>query len=289
MTRVRRYFLPLLAVAATASVLAVPVHARHSDDVSTVTQLSFRSHALARRLHFSVYLPPGYATSGLRYPVVYFLHGLPAGPTAYEDIGWLRDVLDALPRRAILVAPQGSATEDSDPEYLDWGPGRNWETAIAKELPQYVDSHLRTIHSRSGRGLAGLSAGGYGAVILALHHLDDFAAIESWSGYFHPTNPAGTKTLDLGSARKNAKASAHSFVQTLRADEKRRPTFFAFYVGNRDARFRAENVQLDRELRAAHVPHTFAVYPGAHQASVWTEHAKVWLQLAVDHLSRPTG
>jgi S-formylglutathione hydrolase FrmB len=278
----------VLAIATLAAVLAVPVRARHMTRASTVTELSFRSRAIDRRLHFSVYLPPGYATSGLRYPVVYFLHGLPAGPTAYQHIGWLRDALDALSRRAILVAPQGAADEDSDPEYLDWGPGRNWETAIARELPQYVDSHLRTIPSRRGRALAGLSAGGYGAVILALHHLDDFAAIESWSGYFHPTNPAGTKALDLGSAARNARTSAHAFVLTLRADEKRRPTFFAFYVGNRDARFRAENAQLDRELRAARVPHVFAVYPGAHEASVWTAHAKAWLALAVDHLARPS-
>ena len=73
---------------------------------------------------------------------------------------------------------------------------------------------------------------------------------------------------------------------TLREDEKRRPTFFAFYVGSRDARFRAENVLLDRELSAAHVPHLFAVYPGAHQSTVWAAHAKVWLELAVDHLAR---
>jgi S-formylglutathione hydrolase FrmB len=276
------------AIAALAAVLAVPVRAHHAARSSTIAELSFHSRALNRQLHFSVYLPPAYATSGLRYPVVYFLHGLPAGPSAYRRIGWLRDTLDALPHEAILVAPQGSANEDSDPEYLDWGPGRNWETAIAQELPRYVDSHLRTIPSRRGRALAGLSAGGYGAVILALHHLDDFAAIESWSGYFHPTNPAGTQALDLGSSARNTRASAHAFVSSLRADEKRRPTFFAFYVGNRDTRFRAENVQLDHELRAAHVQHVFAVYPGAHEGTVWSKHAKVWLGLAVDHLARPS-
>jgi putative tributyrin esterase len=283
----RRYALPVLAFVALAAALAVPVLAHRDTDRSAIVQLSFHSRAVKRELHFSAYLPPGYASSGRRYPVIYFLHGLPAGPTAYKDIAWLRGPLDSLSRRAILVAPQGAAVEDSDPEYLDWGPGRNWETAIAKELPNYVDSHLRTIANRRGRALAGLSAGGYGAVILALHHLDDFAAIESWSGYFHPTNPSGTAALDLGSATKNARASAHNFVRTLRNDAKRRPTFFAFYVGNGDARFRAENLQLDRELRAAHVPHVFAVYPGAHQLSVWKLHAKRWLELAVDHLARP--
>jgi S-formylglutathione hydrolase FrmB len=283
---VRRSVVPILALVALAAVLAVPVVAHRGSSSSQVVQLSFHSRAVNRQLHLSAYLPPGYATSGLRYPVVYFLHGLPAPPTAYKDIAWLQGPLDALSRRAILVAPQAAADEDSDPEYLDWGPGRNWETAIAKEVPSYVDSHLRAIPTRRGRALAGLSAGGYGAVILALHHLDDFAAIESWSGYFHPTNPAGTAALDLGSSAKNARASAHSFVTTLRADSKRRPTFFAFYVGSRDARFRAENVQLARELRAAHVPHVFAVYSGAHEQSVWKAHAKAWLELAVDHLAR---
>ena len=42
----------------------------------------------------------------------------------------------------------------------------------------------------------GLSAGGYGAVILGIHHLDRFSVIESWSGYFHPTDPTGTIALD---------------------------------------------------------------------------------------------
>jgi enterochelin esterase-like enzyme len=283
----RRYVLPLAALVALAAALAVPVVAHRGSDSSSIVQLSFRSRALARQLHFAAYLPPGYGRSGLRYPVIYFLHGLPASPTSYKGIAWLRGPLDSLSRKAILVAPQGVANEDSDPEYLDWGPGRNWETAIAKELPGYVDSHLRTIPSRRGRALAGLSAGGYGAVILALHHLDDFGAIESWSGYFHPTNPSGTAALDLGSSAKNARASAHSFVETLRADSKRRPTFFAFYVGKGDDRFRDENEQLDRELRAAHVPHVFAVYPGAHQLSVWKAHAQAWLELAVDHLARP--
>ena len=56
----------------------------------------------------------------------------------------------------------------TDPEYLDWGPGRQWETAVAEEVPAYVDAHFRTIRSRSARAIVGLSAGGYGAVLVAL-------------------------------------------------------------------------------------------------------------------------
>jgi enterochelin esterase-like enzyme len=243
------------------------------------------SPAVEGRLRLAVYLPANYETSGKRYPVVYFLHGLPASSTAYQGSSFLADALDRTGGPAIVVAPQGARDNDSDPEYLDWGPGRNWETAITRDVVGYVDSHFRTIAGRRGRAIVGLSAGGYGSVLLALHHLRSFSVVESWSGYFHPTNPAGTAALDLGSAEANAYASAHSFVSTLKRSFNRAPTFFAFYVGSADKRFHDENVQLDRELDRAGVGHVFHVYPGGHQQSVWQAHAATWLDLAVRHLS----
>ena len=197
-------------------------------------------------------------------------------------VNFLARALAASGRKAIIVAPQGARDNDTDPEYLDWGPGRNWETAITRDVVGYVDQHWRTIRSRSGRAIVGLSAGGYGAVILALHHLAAFSVVESWSGYFQPTNPAGTRVLDLGSAHANAQASAHAFVASLRRSFARRPTFFAFYVGHADGRFRAENLLFNRELTAAHIPHLFRVYSGGHAQSVWVAHAKAWLAVAVD-------
>lgn len=249
-----------------------------------VTEDAYRSRALEGTLPFAVYLPPGYAASTRRYPVIYFLHGLPASAYAYRGIGFVARALDALGGGAIVVAPRGARDGDGDPEYLDWGPGRNWETAIAAELPRYVDAHYRTIAGRRGRALVGLSAGGYGAVVLALDHLSDFSVVESWSGYFRPTNPRGTAVIAHAPPQ-----NAHALVPRLRADERRRPTFFAFYVGAEDRRFRAENEQLDRELRAAGVAHVFRIYPGAHEQSVWSAHAKAWLRLALAHLARPTG
>ncbi len=246
------------------------------------------SPAVAGRLRLAVYLPANYATSGKRYPVVYFLHGLPAVAGSFRGADFLARALASSGRRAIIVAPQGARDNDSDPEDLDWGPGRNWETAITRDVVGYVDSHLRTISTREGRAIVGLSAGGYGAVMLALHHLPAFSVVESWSGYFHPTDPAGERALDLGTARANAKANAHAFVKTLRRGFARRPTFFAFYVGSGDARFRDENRVFHRELAAAGVPHLFRIYPGGHEQSVWVAHAQRWLAVAVDHLARPT-
>ena len=261
-----------------AAVTATPASARTEDS-------SFHSAALSGTLHFEVYLPPDYTTSGLRYPVVYFLHGLPAGSGDYRNLGFVEKALATLPAPSILVVPQGARSGDADPEYLDQGAGRRWATAIATELPRVVDARFRTIRSRTGRALIGLSAGGYGAMHLALDHLADFSVVESWSGYFHPTDPTGLRALDLGSKQLNAVADVH--VQARRAVRKlpAQPILIAFYVGRGDTRFEAENEQLNQELSKAGIPHVFRIYPGAHDQRLWSRYAPAWLALALHRLA----
>lgn len=273
--RYRRVTIVALVVLAAAAAAGAAI-LRQSRDLDE----TLRSVALSGRVHARVVLPPGYSDSKKRYPVVYFLHGLPANAAAYRGNDWL---IDALERAgpAILVIPQGARVGDTDPEYLNWGAGRNWETYVATEVPRYVDAHFRTIHSRSGRAIVGVSAGGYGAMILGLHHLAEFSVIESWSGYFHPTDPTGTVSLP-----REPEASARNLVGDLRSDEKREPTFIGFYVGRGDARFRSDNERFDAQLEAARVPHTFDVYPGAHTTALWKAHGTAWLQLALRHLTR---
>lgn len=276
----KRYFLPILValalVSATGATAAALKASRDLDEGIT-------SVALNGRVHARVILPADYADGHRRYPVVYFLHGLPADAHAYRGNGWL---INALERAgpAILVFPQGARDRDTDPEYLNWGSGREWETYVAQEVPRYIDKHFRTIPFRAGRAIVGVSAGGYGATILGLHHLESFAVVESWSGYFHPTDPTGTQPL----AREPA-ANAHTLINALRSSQRRQPTFLAFYVGRDDSRFLPENVQFDRELTAAHVRHVFEVYSGAHETSLWASHARAWLGLALAQLAKPTA
>ena len=261
----------VVLVAAAAAGAAVLHQSRDLDErISSV--------ALNGTVHARVVLPPGYAESKKRYPVVYFLHGLPANAAAYRGNDWLIDELERT-GPAILVIPQGARVGDRDPEYLNWGAGRNWETYVATEVPRYVDPHFRTIHSRAGRAIIGVSAGGYGAMILGLHHLGEFSVIESWSGYFHPTDPTGTVSLPREPA-----ASARNLVGELQNGPR---TFVAFYVGRGDGRFRDDNVRLDAALTAARVPHTFALYPGGHTTALWKAHGPAWLGLALRHLATP--
>jgi S-formylglutathione hydrolase FrmB len=239
------------------------------------------SVALGGSIHALVVLPEGYATSGKRYPVVYFLHGLPAGPSSYLGSAWLAEVA-ARAGPSIIVEPQGARDGDSDAEYLDWGTNRNWSTYVTQELPRYIDSHFRTIRSRSGRAIVGISAGGYGAAMLGLNDLDEFSVIESWSGYFHATNPSGTKAIAAP-----ASANVHTLLARLAADERHRPTFLGFYIGKADSRFLVENEQFADQLTQAGIQHAFAIYDGAHEAALWRRQAERWLRLALAHLLRP--
>lgn len=271
----------VLAGAAVTATLAGPSATAASRRQDT----SYESAAIGERLHFEVYLPAGYATGAKRYPVVYVLHGLPAHGPQYEALRFVERAADALARSAIVVVPQAARTGESDPEYLDLGPRDRWGTAIAVELPRVVDSRYRTIRSRAGRALVGISAGGYGAMHLAFRHLADFSAVESWSGYFHPTDPTGTKTLDLGSPARDLAADVHRLLPSVRSTLLRLHTFIAFYVGRGDPLFAAENELLNQELSAAGVPHVFRTYPGGHDQQLWQRYAVPWLQLALNHLA----
>jgi hypothetical protein len=159
------------------------------------------------------------------------LHGLPANDQAYKGITGYADSLASTGRPTIVVGAQGARPGDTDPEWHNWGPGRDWETATESELVTWIDDHYRTIPERSARGIIGISAGGYGAALIAIHHPETYSVIESWSGYFVLTTPEG-KPKDLGSAEANADASAHAHVDQL--EDEFRPygkTFIGFYIG----------------------------------------------------------
>jgi S-formylglutathione hydrolase FrmB len=132
-----------------------------------------------------LYLPPGF-TTGNRYPVVYLLHGLPGDPTEYVDSLALPAVADdlietGLTKPFIAVIPAAGSTVRYNGEWA--GP---WERYLVDSVVPWVDAHLPTLATRSGRTLAGLSAGGFGAMDIGLRSPHLFGALESWSGYFRP-------------------------------------------------------------------------------------------------------
>ena len=246
--------------------------------------LTCRSPALGGRLPALVYLPPGYSSRGRRFPVIYFLHGLPATPRSYTQNEFVARSLVSAGQHAIVVAPQGARTSGSDREYLDWSPTENWPQAITHDLTSCVDDRLHTIASRRGRVLIGLSAGGYGALNIGLRNLQTFAAVESWSGYLAATDPSGYHVLKLPSAEAQQAATVPS-GRALAHAIARWPSLIAFFVGEADDRFADTNQAFDASLRNARIAHVFRTYPGGHSATLWQNEAPAWLSMASRYLA----
>jgi enterochelin esterase-like enzyme len=242
-----------------------------------------RSPALGGTIPARVYLPSGYA-SGHRYPVIYFLHGLPAGPSSYQQNAFVASALASAGEKAIVVAPQGARDADSDREYLDWDAAEDWPQAISEDLTACIDARFHTIPGRDGRALVGLSAGGYGAMNIGLRNLDRFGAVQSWSGYFVATNPAGTQVLKLGSPQANAAAKVPRGAP-LKSELQTEPTQIAFYVGRQDSRFLTMNRQYDASLSQTGIAHIFRTYPGGHSPTLWRSEAPTWLGWALGYLA----
>jgi enterochelin esterase-like enzyme len=244
-----------------------------------------KSPSLGGTMPTLVYLPAGYSASPPhRYPTVYFLHGLPAGPTSYMENAFVAASLASAHQQAIVVAPQGARDADSDREYLNWDAAEDWPQAISQDLTTCIDARFHTIPGRDGRALVGLSAGGYGAMNIGLRNLQQFGAVQSWSGYFVATNPAGTKVLNLGSEPANAAATVPRGRQ-LKSRLQSLPTQVAFYVGLQDTRFLTMNRRYDAALSRAGISHIFRTYPGGHSSVLWRSEAPTWLGWALSYLA----
>ncbi|MEO6858541.1 MAG: alpha/beta hydrolase-fold protein [Solirubrobacteraceae bacterium] len=269
--------------AAVVVASSVPEHATYSRAGAQTGAVTCRSPALGGSLPAMVYLPAGYKGGTARYPVVYFLHGLPANPTSYQANSFVAASVPSGHQAAIVVSPQGARSANSDREYLDWSATENWPRAISHDLTTCIDRRYRTIRRRAGRALVGLSAGGYGAFNVGLRALDTFGAVESWSGYFAATDPVGDKVLELGSKQADDDARAPS-GPGLAAALKHYPSLLAFYIGNQDSRFLTTNRQYDGALKASHVAHVFKVYSGGHTMVLWSGEATRWLSMALTAL-----
>jgi len=241
-----------------------------------------------RRQQVVVYLPPGYQTSGRRYPVMYLLHGSPGKPWAFIDTVGMGVVVDSLVARGrtkgvILVAPYGSTGPFTDKEWAN-GVRRNeaWENFLAHDVVRAIDRRYRTVASAAGRTIAGLSEGGYGALNIGFHHPAEFSVIESWSGY------AIADTIPSIFGRSAARLVYNSpalYLPKVAPELRARGTYVWLYSGSRDT-LRLQNALFARELTRYRIPHTFFVDRGGHTWKIWRSNAERSVLTAVGRMAR---
>ena len=139
------------------------------------------------RREMAVLLPPSYhAQTTTRYPVAYLLQGLGYRKDGHlSQIHILTEMYDRMKKKTlsemILVAVDGSTVFGGS--YFANSPTiGNFEEYVAREIVGYVDRHFRTVANREGRGIAGFSMGGHGAIKLCMKYADVFTLVGSLSG-----------------------------------------------------------------------------------------------------------
>jgi len=175
---------------------------------------------------------------------------------------------------------------------------QRYDEYIARDVVRYVDEHYRTRADRAHRGIGGLSMGGYGALIIALHYPDVFSAAASHSGVVSPlylaphpfATPARYATesdllrpdpapywsryliywgTDL--ERWRTADPAHAAELAMRHGARMSALFMD--CGTEDALL-DQNRALHDELTRLRVRHEYAEWPGAHTWRYWNTHVR---------------
>lgn len=159
----------------------------------TLSKVTYTASQYGPGTQRSVYVhtPPGYEQGGERYPVLYLLHGYTDTASSWSTVGRADMIMDnlyadneALPMIVVMLS--------------GWTPGRNQVYALdARKDPfneelietiiPMIDRKFRTVATREGRALSGLSAGGAQTLAIGLGNLDTFAWVLPLStGWFEP-------------------------------------------------------------------------------------------------------
>ena len=257
-----------IAITLAALLLSAPAFA------SEIVTREFKSAALGRNWAYEVYLPSGYETSRLSYPVLYLLHGNNGTRRHWVEQGNIQSTADALIasgdiQATVIVMPDAGVTWFVDRR-------EKMETAVMRDLIPDVESHLRVLKSREGRLIGGLSMGGYGALRLVMKYPEMFAAAALLSpAIYDPLPPPKSSARSVGTF------GAPQFDEQVWKDlnypalwqgylAKQTPGPMYINSGDDDEfMIEAEATKLYSLLRAHKQPAELRIVDGAHAWSVW--------------------
>src|SRR6185312_14409786 len=164
------------------------------------------------------------------------------------------------------------------------------------ELIPDVEARYRTIQSRYGRAIAGLSMGGYGAFKFALKSPAQFIFAASMSGAFGVTRYTeqqpgldwGEYVQLFGSVTARKANDLFELTNNLSAARVAALPYFYFDCGTEDspAIFKV-NRELSELFNQKKIPHEYRELPGNHSWAYWDQQIQEVLKVAALKLRLP--
>lgn len=149
--------------------IELPAPSLHDSRIST-----------GRTQRLSVYLPPAYETQPTRrFPVVYYLAGYGMSASLERMLPAFES--EAFQRQPFVVVGIAGENAMGGGFFVNSPAGGRWEDYILNDVIPFVQAHFRVMAQRAGRGLAGHSMGGHGALYIGMRHPDLFSAVYAQS------------------------------------------------------------------------------------------------------------
>ncbi len=245
-----------------------------------IDNLSMPSKILKGDRKFAIYLPPDYETSQRSYPVLYLLHGGGDDQTGWVQFGEVLNIADKAINEGkatpmVIIMPDANTGPQRG--YFnslknDW----RYEDFFFEEFMPYVEKAYRIKSDKRYRAVAGLSMGGGGSFMYALHHPELFSSacplsasvgaltIEDLKANLERANQKGTDAEIEAYFKRH---TALNLINDIKDDQKKAVRWY-IDCGDDDFLFEGNSL-VHIAMRKKEIPHEFRVRDGGHSWSYW--------------------
>ncbi|SFF40402.1 alpha/beta hydrolase [Thermoflexibacter ruber] len=244
--------------------------------------LALPSKILNSERKYAVYLPPDYETSNRKYPVLYLLHGAGDDQTGWVQFGEVLHIADKAIREGkatpmVIIMPDANTGQRG---YYNSPDGKwRYEDFFFEELMPFVEKKYRIKSEKRYRAIAGLSMGGGGTFVYALHRPDLFSSACPLSAYAGPLSVEDTKQMFERRGVKDYKESdvepyfkqygVLPLIENIKEQDKKA---VRWYIDCGDDDFLYEgNSLVHIAMKKKEIPHEFRIRNGGHTWTYWRE------------------
>ncbi|MEE9373559.1 MAG: alpha/beta hydrolase-fold protein [Saprospiraceae bacterium] len=243
--------------------------------------LSLTSQILKSERKYAIYLPPDYNSSDRSYPVLYLLHGAGDDQTGWIQFGEVmritnKAILEGKATSMIIIMPDANTEKRGYFNSIDnkW----RYEDFFFDELIPFVEQKYRIKGEKKYRAVAGLSMGGGGSFMYALHRPDVFSSACPLSAYVGPLN-----IEDLKNRLDQTKTSYmpedlmpyfhhHNAISLVNGLSKNQKKSVRWYIDCGDDDFLYEgNSLVHLAMKKQSIPHEYRVRDGRHNWTYWRQ------------------
>ncbi|MGC9455572.1 MAG: alpha/beta hydrolase [Phycisphaerae bacterium] len=243
----------------------------------SLCEVHFYGESIDKKTAMNVLLPDGEGP----FPVLYLLHGLSDDYTTWLRRTGIERYVDDMP--LMVVMPDGHRSwycNDPRPE------GLAYEDHIVRDVVGFVERTFPAKASRDARAIAGLSMGGYGAMMLAMRHPGIFSVACSHSGAVGFVSKSVEPPKDrpdkiaLAEVLPAGEYDCFSLAEQLADGENQ--LALRLDCGTDD--FLIEHNRLfHTHLEKLGVEHVYEEHPGEHNWDYWDEHIIETLAFVNEH------